>query len=89
MIFELLLAIPSIIFNFLLSLFPISDGVPASFTEAVSAVGSYMKWFNNFFPLDTFLNVLLIVLGVEIVIALAKIFGWFGGILTGRNSKIQ
>lgn len=89
MIFDLILAIPSFIFNFLLSLFPISDGVPVAFTEAVSAVGSYMKWFNNFFPLDTFLFVLLTVLGVEIVLTLAKIFGWFGGILTGRNSKVQ
>lgn len=89
MLLDFILAIPSIIFNFLLSLFPISDGVPVAFTEAVSAVGSYMKWFNNFFPLGTFLNVLLIVLGVEIVIILAKMFGWFGGILTGRNSKVQ
>lgn len=62
--------------DFLISLFPLSDGFPPGVLNAFSSIQSYLWWLNSFVPINTFLSILVIVISVELLIGTSKLIRW-------------
>jgi len=76
MITDTILRIPLFFLNLILGLIPTSDGLPSGVSDAISTAMAYAKGVSFFFPIETLMQIVLLIFTVEAGILLWKFVNW-------------
>lgn len=76
MITSALIYIAATIANLILAIFPASEGLPSEYTTAISTVSGYVGMLDPLVPINTLIQVLLIVLSYEFIVFSFKAISW-------------
>lgn len=73
MIVDFILALPSILIGQLISLFPFGT-LPVNVVSAFHTAFGYLKFLDSFIPVNDLLTCLLVLMSLEILIFITKLF---------------
>lgn len=76
MITETLLTISNFVISIIINLFPAGTGFPSSVHTAASYLGQNVGFLNPIIPLETLQQILLLIIGIEILIFTFKTVKW-------------
>jgi len=76
MITDIILRIPLFFLNLILALIPTSDGLPTPVSDAITTAMTYAKGVSFFFPIETLMQIVLLIFSIEAGLLLWKFINW-------------
>ena len=71
--------------HFLLSKFPNSEGLPEVATNGITLIVTYAYKLNWLFPIDTALEILIIIIGIDLTLATINIVRYIINVIRGSG----